>query len=93
MHIYLSVNVFSTKGLIIGDTIYVSYWRQDSHFTCSSKPPECLATCRQYFQFSGILRPLVLVRAPGIKSKNMMLHVTQIGTQDKTLAPCNNIQQ
>ena len=36
--LYLSVNVISTKALI-GDTIYVSYWRRDRHFTWSSDPP------------------------------------------------------
>ena len=44
--LYLSVHVFSTK-VAIGDTIfYVSYWRQDRHFTWSSEPREGLAICR-----------------------------------------------
>ena len=41
----MSVNVFSTKALI-GETIYVSYWRRDRHFTWSSKPREGLVICR-----------------------------------------------
>ena len=41
----MSVNVFSTKALI-GETIYVSYWRRDRHFTWSSEPREDLAIFR-----------------------------------------------
>ena len=41
----MSVNVFSTKALI-GETIYVSYWRRDRHFTWSSEPREGLAIFR-----------------------------------------------
>ena len=43
--LYLSVNVFSTK-VLIGDTINVSYWRRDGHFTWLSEPHEALAVCR-----------------------------------------------
>ena len=62
----MSVNVFSTKALI-GETIYVSYWRRDRHFTWSSEPREGLAICRAKavisFHFSVILRPWVLVQS------------------------------
>ena len=39
-----SVNVFSTK-LLIGNTIYTSNWRRESHFKWSSEPRESLAAC------------------------------------------------
>ena len=42
---YLSVNVFSMKVLIGDPIFYVSYWRQDHHFTWSFGPREDPAAC------------------------------------------------
>ena len=41
----LSVNVFSTE-VLIGKTIYISYWRWDRHFRRSFEPLKGLAICR-----------------------------------------------
>ena len=43
--LYLSVKVFITKVQIEDTIFYVSNWRQDRHFTWSSKPHEALAAC------------------------------------------------
>ena len=43
--LHISVSVFNKK-VLIGDTIYVSYWRRDRYFTWSSEPREDPAICR-----------------------------------------------
>ena len=66
----MSVNVFSTK-VLNGDTIlYVSYWRQDRHFTWSSEPREVLAIHRAIKavpSFLSYFRTLSIAWAPGIE--------------------------
>lgn len=37
---YLSINYVFSMKVLIGHYLYVSYWRQASHFTSSSKPRE-----------------------------------------------------
>ena len=66
MH-FIWVSIFSTK-VLFGDTIfYVSLWRRDRHFTCSSEPREGPATCSakgvpSFLSYFKTLRP-----APGIE--------------------------
>ena len=43
--LYLSVNYVFITGVLIGDTIFVSNWRWDCHFTQSSEPCEDLVAC------------------------------------------------
>ena len=40
--LYLSVQLFSKKGLIEDTFVIISYWRQDSQITWSSKPRKSL---------------------------------------------------
>ena len=66
---YLTVNVFSTK-VLIGDTVfYVSYRRQDRHFTWSSEPHEGLPVCKAKGvpSFLSYFKILSIGPAPGIE--------------------------
>ena len=67
--LYLSVNAFSTKVLIGGHYINVSYWRRDRHFTWSSEPREGLAICRAKAlpSFLSYFKTLSIGPTPGIK--------------------------
>ena len=45
MH-FIWVSMYLTQSTNWGHSFYVSYWRQDRHFTWSSEPREGLAICR-----------------------------------------------
>ena len=43
---YSSVNIFGTEGNNWGHYFFISYWRQDCHFTLTSKQHAGLPICR-----------------------------------------------
>ena len=51
---------------------YVSYWRGDRHFTCSSEPPQVLAAyiARGVPSFLSYFKTLSIGPAPGIEPRN-----------------------
>ena len=67
--LYLSVKVFITKVLIEDTIFYVSNWRQDRHFTWSSKPHEALAACSATGvpPFRSYFKNLIIGPTPGIE--------------------------
>ena len=72
--LYLGVNVFSTKVLIL---------RGDRHFTWSSVPREGLTVWwqREYLHFSVILRPWALVRPRESNPHPPALHSSALPTE------------
>ena len=79
----MSVNVFSTKALILLGTLYfcISYWRWDRHFTWSSELREGLAICREKAvpPFLSHFKSLSVGPIPGIEvatSRSAVKHST-----------------
>ena len=67
--LYLSVNVVSTKVLIVDTIFYVSDWRLDRPLTWSSEPCEDLAICtaKTVPSFLSYFKTLSVGPTPGIE--------------------------
>ena len=66
---FLSVNIFSTKVVIVDTVFYVSYWSRDRHFTWSPEPCKGLAArgAKGVPSFLSYFKTLSIGPAPGIE--------------------------